>query len=145
MSPTLIREAGYRIVLYYNDHVPAHVHVKRAGDEARVQLASVKLMDNWGYNPGKVKMVKQMNEQPYANSRPITVTITGDKVIVTLADGREISNPLAWFPWLAGATPQQQAHYELWPFSIDWSDLDNGLGIEGMLRGIRPRMPEMAK
>jgi Protein of unknown function (DUF2442) len=74
-----------------------------------------------------------------AKSHPIVLQIADKKITVSLADGREISNPLDWFPWLEQATPEQQANFELWPFSIDWSDLDNGLDIEGMLRGIRPR------
>ncbi|MBZ0294673.1 MAG: DUF2442 domain-containing protein [Anaerolineae bacterium] len=77
----------------------------------------------------------------YATSQPVSVTITDDKVTVILADGREISNPLKWFPWLAEATSEQQANYELWPFSVDWPDLDNGLDVEGMLRGIQPKSP----
>jgi hypothetical protein len=80
----------------------------------------------------------------YANSDPAGVKIENGKVTVTLKDGREISNPLEWFPWLANATPEQQANYELWPFSIDWPDLDEGLDIEGMLRGIRPKQPRPA-
>ena len=30
-------------------------------------------------------------------------------------------------------------------FSIYWPDLDEGLDIEGMLRGTRRRIPELAK
>ncbi|MBN1565959.1 MAG: DUF2442 domain-containing protein [Anaerolineae bacterium] len=71
--------------------------------------------------------------------RPVEVIIRDEKVWVTLADGRVIANPLHWHPWLANATPEQQANVELNVFSVDWPDLDEGLDIEGMLRGIRPR------
>ena len=71
--------------------------------------------------------------------RPVEVVIRDEKVWVTLADGRVIANPLAWHPWLANATSEQQANVELNVFSVDWPDLDEGLDIEGMLRGIRPR------
>jgi len=74
---------------------------------------------------------------------PIEVIITDTKLTVILEDGREISNPIARFPWLANATPQQRANYELSPFSIDWLDLDNGVDIEGMLRGIKPKTPRL--
>jgi len=76
----------------------------------------------------------------YATSPPIDVRVADGEVIVTLEDGRKISNPLAWFPWLEAASSEQQAHVELWPFSVDWPDLDNGLDVEGMLRGIRPKV-----
>jgi hypothetical protein len=59
-------------------------------------------------------------------------------VSVTLADGRIISNPLDWHPWLANATLEQQASVEYHAFSVDWPDLDEGLDIQGMLQGIRP-------
>ena len=32
--PTLLRFAGLRVVIYPNDHRPAHVHVKGGGGEA---------------------------------------------------------------------------------------------------------------
>jgi hypothetical protein len=75
----------------------------------------------------------------YDTDRPVAVSIHDGKVWVTLADGRDISNPLEWFPWLADATPQQSANVELDAFSVYWPDLDEGLDVEGMLRGIRPR------
>ena len=75
----------------------------------------------------------------HETDRPVAVEIRDENVYVTLADGRIIANPLDWHPWLAEATPDQQGHVELWTFSVYWPDLDEGLDIEGMLRGIRPR------
>ena len=77
--------------------------------------------------------------------RPAAVHIGSGMVWVTLADGRVIGNPLSWHPWLDHATPEQQANYELSAFSIDWPDLDEGLDIEGMLRGIKPRLKSPQK
>jgi hypothetical protein len=76
----------------------------------------------------------------YDTDRPVDVSIHDGKVWVTLADGRTIANPLKWHPWLANATPDQQANVELNIFSVDWPELDEGLDVEGMLRGIRPRL-----
>ena len=75
-----------------------------------------------------------------AKDRPVAVEFSDDAVWVTLADGRVIGNPLAWHPWLAQATSEQRANVDLRAFSVDWPDLDEGLDIEGMLRGIRPVM-----
>lgn len=72
--------------------------------------------------------------------KPVAVGFLGGLVWITLADGRVIGNPLAWHPWLAQATPQQRAKFELRAFSIDWPDLDEGLDIEGVIRGVRPRV-----
>lgn len=72
-------------------------------------------------------------------SRPVGVRIADGKVIVTLEDGREISNPLSWHKWLEQAAPEQRANVEFHNHSIDWLDLDEGLDIEGMLRGVKPK------
>ena len=73
--------------------------------------------------------------------RPVAVHIQNNLVSVTLADGRIISNPLEWHPWLANASVEQQANVEYHAFSADWPDLDEGLDIQGMLQGIRPIVP----
>ena len=67
--------------------------------------------------------------------RPKAVAFTGQDLVVTLADGRKIVTPLAWYPRLAGATPAERANYEIMPMGIHWPDLDEDLGIVGMLKG----------
>lgn len=74
--------------------------------------------------------------------RPVAVQIADGEVTVTLTDGRKISNPLDWHPWLAEATPEQQRRIEFHALSVDWLDLDEGLDIQGMLFGVRPRFPQ---
>jgi hypothetical protein len=74
--------------------------------------------------------------QPTLNpERPISASIVDKEVYVKLADGRLISNPLEWHTWLANATPEQQVNVELYPTSVFWPDLDEGLDIQGMLMG----------
>jgi len=84
-------------------------------------------------------MTKPFDHQ--TKDRPVAVEIIDHHIIVTLADGRRISNPLDWHPWLAQATHEQQARIELSAFSVDWPDLDEGLDIQGMLDGVRPTFP----
>ena len=55
-----------------------------------------------------------------------------------LADGRKIATPLAWYPRLLNATPAQRDSYEIMPMGIHWPEIDEDLGIAGMLRGRRP-------
>jgi hypothetical protein len=38
MMPTIMRHEGYRVVVYPNDHGPAHVHVIGADNEAVFEL-----------------------------------------------------------------------------------------------------------
>lgn len=36
--PTILRRDGFRFVIWFNDHPPPHVHVKRAGGELIIDL-----------------------------------------------------------------------------------------------------------
>jgi uncharacterized protein DUF2442 len=71
----------------------------------------------------------------HPNNHPIALKIRDGMVWVTLKDMRVIGAPIRWFPWLANASPEQQANFELHAFSIYWPDLDDGLDIEAMLTG----------
>ena len=63
---------------------------------------------------------------------------TDDQALtVVLADGRVITTPLDWYPRLAHGTPQERVRWE--PIgggeAIHWPDLDEDLGVEGLLLG----------
>ena len=66
-----------------------------------------------------------------------SVAFTKDELVVTLADGRRIATPLDWYPRLKDATAKQRANFEIMPMGIHWPDLDEDLGIAGMLKGRR--------
>lgn len=70
----------------------------------------------------------------------IEVNFRDDTVFIHLADGRVIGNPLAWHPWLMAASPEQRAHAELYEMSVHWPDLDDGLDVAEMMKGIPPRL-----
>ena len=69
--------------------------------------------------------------------RVLEVACTEDKVVVDLADGRSISVPLAWYPRLLHATPNQRDNWQIAGagFGIHWPDVDEDLSVEGLLRG----------
>ena len=69
--------------------------------------------------------------------RPISVAFATDELVVTLADGRKIATPLAWYPRLKNASAAAREHLELMPMGIHWPELDEDLGIAGMLQGRR--------
>lgn len=82
------------------------------------------------------------NNQPREADRPVAVTFSEQMLHVTLADGRIIATPLAWYPRLEKASPDQRNHYELGYAGIHWPDLDEDLSVQGMLRGIHsPNKP----
>jgi hypothetical protein len=67
------------------------------------------------------------------------VTITGKKLIVELEDGRTIAIPLEWYPRLLHGTVKERQNYQLLGdgYAIEWPDLDEHIGIEGLLAGRR--------
>ena len=67
------------------------------------------------------------------------VEFTATELVVTLADGRKIATPLDWYPRLKRASAAERANYEIMPMGIHWPDIDEDLGIVGMLKGQRGR------
>jgi hypothetical protein len=67
----------------------------------------------------------------------VNVVVDEATVRADLADGRSISVPLAWYPRLLHASPEQRANFEIsgGGYGIHWPDLDEDLSSEGMLRG----------
>ncbi|AOY97798.1 hypothetical protein BKK79_38480 (plasmid) [Cupriavidus sp. USMAA2-4] len=54
---------------------------------------------------------------------------------VELEDGRTLGVPLAWFPRLLHATPEQRNRYEISATGLHWDDLDEDISVEGLLAG----------
>ena len=67
------------------------------------------------------------------------VTTTEDQLIVDLADGRRLIVPLAWYPRLLHASFAERQNWQLLGegYAIEWRDLDEHIGIEGLLAGHR--------
>jgi hypothetical protein len=67
------------------------------------------------------------------------VEVTDTQLIVDLVDGRRVLVPLAWFPTLLGATPEQRSHLELIGDGegIHWPDIDADISVSGLLFGLR--------
>lgn len=67
----------------------------------------------------------------------VDVTVTNDDLIVRLADGRRIYVPLAWYPRLLYGTETERLHWQLLGdgYAIEWPELDEHIGIEGLLAG----------
>lgn len=73
------------------------------------------------------------------------VRFSTDALSVDLEDGRTITVPLAWYPRLLHATPQERGNWEICGagYGIHWPDIDEHLSTEGLLRGA-PAPPRTA-
>jgi hypothetical protein len=65
----------------------------------------------------------------------VDVAFTDDALRVVLADGREISAPLQWFPRLLHATSEQRKRWELIGdgIGIHWPQVDEDIEVESLL------------
>lgn len=81
-----------------------------------------------------------------ADERVADVETTEDELKVRLMDGRSISVPLAWYPSLLHATPEQRQNWKIagGGYGIHWPDIDEDLSTEGLLRGAPAPMPSLA-
>lgn len=63
--------------------------------------------------------------------------MTDDDIAVDLADGRRIIVPLTWYPRLLNASQAERQNWRLLGegYAIEWPDLDEHIGIEGILAG----------
>ena len=77
---------------------------------------------------------------PDTDARAREVAVTEAALSVVLADGRTITVPLAWFPRLLHATPEQRNHFEIIGDGqgIHWPEIDEDLSVSGLLRGTPP-------
>jgi hypothetical protein len=75
--------------------------------------------------------------------RPLArkIYFDSDNLWVELADGRKLSVPLAFFPRLLNATPQQREVYEIsgGGTGLHWDEIDEDISVKHLLAGIGDR------
>jgi Protein of unknown function (DUF2442) len=69
------------------------------------------------------------------SAEAIDVDFVDASIRVALADGREASAPIAWFPRLRDASAQQRANWRLIGHGegIHWPDLDEDVSVNALL------------
>lgn len=75
--------------------------------------------------------------EPKAGERVRGVRFTDDAISVDLFDGRTITVPLAWYPRLLHAAPEQRENWEIAGagYGMHWPDIDEDLTTQGLLQG----------
>lgn len=69
----------------------------------------------------------------------VDLKVTEAELIVKLADGRSLTVPLTWFPRLMHGSNAERQNWEIFGegSAIEWPDLDEHIGVEGLLAGRR--------
>ncbi|MBU1606248.1 MAG: DUF2442 domain-containing protein [Alphaproteobacteria bacterium] len=70
-----------------------------------------------------------------SSPEPVAVHFDEHSFVVELADGRSLGVPLAWFPRLLHASPEDRAKVELSSAGLHWEALDEDISIAGLLAG----------
>lgn len=76
-----------------------------------------------------------LEEDPAA----VNVAVEKGKLVVDLADGRSLHVPLAWYPRLLHGSEKERQNWQLLGdgYAIEWPDLDEHIGVEGLVAGRR--------
>lgn len=71
------------------------------------------------------------------NTLAKTLKFDANTMWVELTDGRTLGIPLAWFPRLLHASPEQREHYEIsgGGAGLHWEELDEDISVAGLLAG----------
>ncbi len=67
--------------------------------------------------------------------RATGVTFDDDSMWVALSDGRMLGVPIAWFPRLLRAVPEQRENCRISRRGLHWEALDEDISIAGLLAG----------
>ena len=69
------------------------------------------------------------------SAEAMSVEFIGDSIWVVLAEGREISAPLEWFPRLRDASEAQRRNWRLIGrgVGVRWPDLDEDVSVNALL------------
>jgi hypothetical protein len=67
----------------------------------------------------------------------VQVNVKDEKLVIEMIDGRSLSVPLSWYPRLLHASSQELQNWQILGdgYAIEWVDLDEHIGIEGLLAG----------
>ena len=65
--PTLLDKNGFKFFFYANEHEPKHIHIMKNNDFAKVELANLKVVQNY-LNPKDLKLalaITKENQQQF--------------------------------------------------------------------------------
>lgn len=67
---------------------------------------------------------------------PTRIRFDEDSFWLDLSDGRVLGVPLAWFPRLLNASPEQREQVRISTRGLHWEAIDEDISIAGLLAGL---------
>ena len=143
--------SGFRFFFYsLEGSEPPHIHVEHGDNVAKFWLDHVSVAVSRGFRShqlngirllvieNRVKFLEAWNAHSAVkpDATAVDVRVTDDSLHVVLADGREVTVPLAWSPRLADATSEQRKNWRLIGRGqgIHWPDVDEDISVASLLK-----------
>ena len=61
--PTLFILLGFRFFFWSNEHEPIHVHISKGDAEAKFNLETMTMVDNYGFKSNELRMIESILEE----------------------------------------------------------------------------------
>ena len=144
MNPLEPGDVRYAICIRNDDH-PASLEARKIypvlSDPAAAERGLLRIVDESGEDSlfsGADFLVLD------SDAGIIGIRVTDEAIIAELAAGRTVSVPLAWSWRLSEATPEQRANWRIIGSGdgIHWPDVDEDIGVRGMLDGVPAHRPQ---
>jgi len=56
----MLRQNGFEVVIYPNDHTPMHVHVFKSDSEVKINLSPVTVVESWNMKKSDARKAKRI-------------------------------------------------------------------------------------
>ena len=61
--PTLFILFGFRFFFWSNEHIPVHIHINKGDAEAKYNIESLELVENYGFKRTELRMIESILEE----------------------------------------------------------------------------------
>lgn len=61
--PTLFILLGFRFFFWSNDHDPIHVHVAKGDSEAKYEVETLNLIENFGFKRSELRLIESIIDE----------------------------------------------------------------------------------
>lgn len=61
--PTLFILFGFRFFFWSNEHDPIHIHISKGDAEAKYNIESLELVENYGFKKSELRLIESVLEE----------------------------------------------------------------------------------